>query len=79
MKKSEQLLVLRDAHLDVLGGSRTVEQAIAVVEANIKWINNNYAEVSLINTTFFAVRGFANVNRIDPPQVIDWLQNHRSH
>jgi len=55
MKKSEKLLVLRDAHLDVLGGSRTVEQAIAVVEANIKWINNNYAEV------------------------IDWLQNHRSH
>lgn len=54
-EKLSELLVLRDAHLDVLGGSRTVEQAIAVVEANIKWINNNYAEV------------------------IDWLQNHRSH
>ena len=41
------LLKLRDEHFDILGPSRTAQQAIAVVEANILWMDLNYGEVCL--------------------------------
>lgn len=39
-----KLMALRDAHLDVLGGSAAVDQAIEVVEGNIEWMSLHYQE-----------------------------------
>jgi hypothetical protein len=41
-----QMLNLRDEHLDVLGNSSTVQQAIAAVESNIQWMNKNAANIT---------------------------------
>ena len=36
---------LKEAHLDVLEGSGSVNQAIEIMQGNIEWMDTNYDEV----------------------------------
>ena len=41
----DQLRQLRDDHLNQLGSSARVQQAIELAESNVKWMNLHYQEI----------------------------------